>query len=395
MSIKESKVLYHATTGLPPCCLRIFRDQFVLVGTYELNKASGVRTGSVDVYDNQLNLLKSYPTIAAVLDLKMSPFDDTLVVTAHSTGNIMLWRIEYVKDGTEDANIPVFLRLQIIGNIQLFDTNILISSVHFSPSDPKLVCITNTSGESAITNIEIGREIESIIGQAVTNSYASIDQKLFVTQGEEINIMDTVVELFDESHSLECWTAEFGQLSPFENVVFTGGDDATIMAHDLRVKNKIWSNNRIHEAGVVGIKCASENFRHYRPTSIITGSYDDHIRSLDLRMMGDTIYPGNNVPAMKVSELNLGGGVWRFSELPESLKKTQPSNKNILMVCCMYDGAKVVTMDEDATDQGSDYFQVQHYLKSGHESMCYGGDWSSQFIATCSFYDKSLQLWNP
>lgn len=395
MSTKESKVLFHATTELPPCCLRIFRDQFVLVGTYELHKPSGVRTGSVDVYDSQLTLLKSYPTYGAILDLKLSPFDDTLVVTAHSTGNIMLWRIEYVNDVTDNADASICPRLQTIGNIQLFDTDILISSVHFSPLDPKLVCITNTSGVSAITNIEVGKDIEVITSQVITNTYASIDQKLFVAQGEEINAVDGVVELFDESHLLECWTADFGQLSPFENVIFTGGDDATIMAHDIRAKNKIWSNNRIHQAGVVSIKCASKNFRHYRPTSIITGSYDDHIRSLDLRMMGDMIYPGNNVPVMSLSELNLGGGVWRFSELPESLKKNQPANKDTLMVCCMYDGAKVVTMDESTSSQGFEYFRVQHYLKSGHESICYGGDWSPQFIATCSFYDKSLQLWNP
>lgn len=393
MSIEESKVLYHATTGLPPCCLRIFRDQFILVGTYELHKQSKVRTGSVDLYDNQLNLIKSHPTYGAILDLKLSPFDDTLVVTAHSTGNIMLWKLEYTND--DNGETQVVPQLQIIGNIQLFDTDILISSVHFSSLDPKLVCITNTSGESAIVNIETGRDIESITSQVVADFYSSIDQKLFIAQGEEVSAVDGVVELFDESHSLECWTAEFGQLSPFENVVFTGGDDATIMAHDLRAKNKIWSNNRIHEAGVVGIKCASKNFRHCRPTSIITGSYDDHIRSLDLRMMGDMIYPGNNVPVIKLSELNLGGGVWRFSELPKSLKMSQPSNKNTLMVCCMYDGAKVVTMDENTNDEEPEYFQVQHFLKSGHESMCYGGDWCSDFIATCSFYDKSLQLWNP
>ncbi|CAL9728309.1 diphthine methyltransferase [Monosporozyma unispora] len=386
MTLEESTVQSHVTTGLPPCCLRIFRDKFILVGTYELNKATGVRTGSLDVYNVQLNLIKSYPTYGAILDLKLSPFDDNLVITAHSTGNIMIWKIDY------DYSVP---KLAMIANVQLFDTQVLIASVHFSPLDSKIISVTNTAGESAIVNIEAGGDIEAVTSQVIADSYARIDQKLYEVQGEEINAVDGVVEVFDEPHSLECWTAEFGQLSPFENVLFTGGDDATIIAHDLRSKSKIWSNNRIHGAGVVGIKCSTPNFRSNRPTSIITGSYDDHIRSLDLRMMGDMIYPGSNVPTAKFSELNLGGGVWRFSELPLSLKKNQSTDKNTLMVCCMYDGAKIVTMDENEENNGNEYFQIQHYLKSGHESMCYGGDWCPDFVATCSFYDKSLQLWNP
>lgn len=388
MSIKESEVQYRVTTGLPPCCLRIFRDKFILVGTYELHKPTGVRTGSLDVYDDKLKLIESLPTYGAILDLKISPFDDRLVITAHSTGNIMIWKIQC--DGSEDC-AP---QLTMIANVQLFETDILIASTHFSPLDPKIISVTSTAGESAIVNIETGGTIEAITSQLVADSYSKIDHKLYKVQGEEVNAVEGVVEVFDEPHSLECWTAEFGQLCPFENVLFTGGDDATIIAHDIRTKTKIWSNNRIHGAGVVGIKCSSPNFRTDRPTSIITGSYDDHIRSLDLRMMGDMIYPGSNVPTAKLSELNLGGGVWRFNELPGSLKNSQPSGQNTLMVCCMYDGAKIVTMDDNRED-ADEYFQMQHYLKSGHESMCYGGDWCQDFVATCSFYDKSLQLWNP
>lgn len=382
----ESKVQSHTTTGLPPCCLRIFRDQYILIGTYELHKPTGVRTGSLDVYDDELNLIKSYPTYGAILDLKISPFDDTLVITAHSTGNIMIWKVD-----NENSNT---IQLEMIANIQLFDTHVLIASLHFSPLDAKLISVTNTMGESAIVNIEAGGEIESVTSQVIADSYSRIDQKLYEVQGKEVNAVDGVVQVFDEPHALECWTAEFGQLSPFENVLFTGGDDATIMAHDIREKNMIWSNNRIHDAGVVGIKCSSQNFRSNKPTSIITGSYDDHIRSLELRMMGDMIYPGSNVPVATMSDLNLGGGVWRFTELPLALKQ-ENAKEDTLMVCCMYDGAKVVTMNDESVEMGYDYFQVEHFLKSGHESMCYGGDWCSKFVATCSFYDKSLQTWNP
>ncbi|GMM57747.1 diphthamide synthase [Maudiozyma humilis] len=370
-----------ATTALPPCCLRIFHGRFVLVGTYELDKPSGHRTGSVDVYNQDLELLHTYPTYGAVLDLKLSPHDETLVATAHSTGNIMLWKVDA---SASDDDIT----LELVSNLLAFETDTLVSSLHFSPLDAGLVCATTTTGEAATFDMATGSQV---FNATVAKQYSeSLDVVQTPVQGKEETGRTVVVDTFDEVHDLECWTAEFGQLSPLQNVLFTGGDDSTIMAHDLRTHGVIWRNGRIHEAGVVGIKCSSQTFRTGAPTSIITGSYDDNIRALDLRMLGEDIYPGRNTPAAQVCQQGLGGGVWRFSEVPAQLKT---DGRDRLMVCCMYDGAKVLTLDE-ASAGTEQYFQVDSFLKQGHESMCYGGDWSGEFIATCSFYDKSLQKWH-
>ncbi|SMN22579.1 similar to Saccharomyces cerevisiae YBR246W RRT2 Putative protein of unknown function [Maudiozyma saulgeensis] len=377
-----TQVTNQVNTELPPCCLRIFRDKFVLVGTYELDKPTGNRTGSIDVYDTNLKRLHIFPTYGAILDLKLSPFDDTLLATAHSTGNVMLWKI-VTDDGNND------LTIELISNLFAFENDTLITSLHFSPLDPKLVCVTTTTGECATFDMETNEQTFNV--NIVKDIYSKIDTKTVSVQGMEESGRDILVETFTELHGLECWTAEFGQLSPLQDVLFTGGDDSTIMAHDLRSKENIWSNGRIHEAGVVGIKCSSKTFRHSRPTSIITGSYDDHIRNLDLRMLGDSIYPGRNTPVSQLTSKNLGGGVWRFSETPTSLKTDSVDR---LMVCCMYDGAKIVTLDESNKDS-EEYFNVDKFLIKGHKSMCYGGDWGNDFIATCSFYDKSLQKWSP
>lgn len=358
--MEESLVEFATKTKLPPCALRIFQDRFILVGTYHLDKSNGNRVGSLDVYDDQLNLLQSYGCYGAILDLKLSPFEKGLVATAHSTGNVSLWKIKCADNDDK-------IELELASNFQVFDPEVLVTSLHFSPLEANLLLVTATSGESATIDISVQQPLGKIS-----------------VQGSSRDVVENYGDTFSSLHGLECWIAEFGQLSPLQNVVFTGGDDATIMAHDLRSKDCIWSNCRIHEAGVVAIKCSTPSFRFSKPTSIITGSYDDHIRSLDLRMLGDSIYPGQNTPVARKTELNLGGGVWRFAECPE---KTPESDT--LLVCRMYNGAAVVNQDKN-----SDEFSVVNYLKKGHDSMCYGGDWCSKFIATCSFYDNSLQRWN-
>lgn len=388
--MKESAIERAVKTELPPCCLRILQDEFVLVGTYYLDKPTGNRIGSVDVFDKNLQLLKSYKTYGAILDLKLSTFDEKLVATAHSTGNVTLWRVSFVDQ--DETSID----LEVIGSLQVFEVDTLITSLHFSPLDANLLLVTNTLGESAL--IDITRGNLNFSSNALKDTYSKIETSSLKVQGLTQQVIKTEPESFSRNHSLECWTGEFGELQPLQNVVFTGGDDATIIAHDLRSKKPIWSNSRIHEAGVVAIKCSSPTFRHAKPTSIITGSYDDHIRTLDLRMLGtDSIYPGENTPVIEKWEYNLGGGVWRFSECPKKLGSSSypAADTDQLLVCCMYNGAKIVSLSQESSTEEDDCFKVVNYLNKGHESMCYGGDWCSDFIVTCSFYDNSLQKWRP
>jgi len=72
------------------------------------------------------------------------------------------------------------------------------------------------------------------------------------------------------------------------------------------------------------------------------------------------------------------------------------SRKNDLLVACMHDGFKVVRFDADDT-----VLAGGETLKrfDTHASLAYGADWSfaedgeESLIASCSFYDHSLQLW--
>lgn len=333
-------------TELPPCCLRIHPDNnnIVVLGTYKLEKESGLRHGTLDVYSTENGLfqkLSSTKTELAVLDLKVSPKDSSSWVLAHSTGNLMLWRYE------NEA-------LELQKDLQLFESDVLVTSVFFNPQNANLVLATLTSGEAAIVNLENGS-----------------------------------FETLDSSHLLECWTGAFGEAGPSQNVVFTGGDDAKLIAHDLRTNGQIWAtNHRHHEAGVVLVLCPGDSWLLHLPSTLWTGSYDDHLRVFDLRKLdtdeGPALFP--SLLPQELHKVNLSGGVWRLIPAPSSAN----GPKDSVLACCMYQGAYIVLPEEGKPVE-------RKFFKGEHESMVYGGDWASlgDSVVTCLFYDNVVERWLP
>lgn len=58
-----------------------------------------------------------------------------------------------------------------------------------------------------------------------------------------------------------------------------------------------------------------------------------------------------------------------------------------LLVCCMYEGAKVVSLHG-----GTPSVDIVKEWKQ-HESMVYGADVCDAYNGTCSFYDKLVCIW--
>ena len=344
--VATNSILAKIVTGLPPCCLRIHPNDTsrIYIGTYKLEEKSGIKHGSLDVYrydaqDSSLALLTSVPTKSAILDIKFNPQDSSQLLSAHSNGQLIIWKV-----GQDNDEITIVNEVTIDD-----DESNCITSVFYNPNNSNQVLVTLTSGYLGIHDL--------------------------------ISHTTTVLEA---QHSLECWTGSFGELGQLRHVVYTGGDDSQLIAHDLRASQPIWTLSRGHNAGIVSILSPSKQWSSTSGNLLWTGSYDDHLRVWDLRCIDETnprLIEGY-IPK-KLHEENLNGGVWRL--IPSHV-----ANDNRVLSCCMYDGARIINT------RGAD-FSVDRYFKGDHESMCYGGDWSfdGNYVATCSFYDKVVHLWSP
>lgn len=78
-----------------------------------------------------------------------------------------------------------------------------------------------------------------------------------------------------------------------------------------------------------------------------------------------------------VAKVDLGGGVWRIRQ--------HPARRDLLAAACMHGGFKLL--------EGCEVSEAY----SGHESLAYGIDWKcgDDVLASCSFYDHLLTLWEP
>ncbi|OWB82136.1 hypothetical protein B5S33_g758 [[Candida] boidinii] len=347
-------------TTLPPCCLRINPNdsEIIYLGTYQLIKETGKRYGSIEIirHDNETNeitKIKEYKTDGAILDLKISPFDSSIMISVHSTGNIMIWKIN-----SNDYTELNLIRDKLLFKESEIGSECLITSLVFHPILNNKLAITTTLGYIYLINL--------------SNNLCEIENEIYFENGD---------------HDIEAWISEFCSLQGLSNLLISGGDDRKLIAHDIRCPENlpIWKTANIHDAGIVSILPSNENWCNSNPYNIWTGSYDDHVKSLDLRVI-PPMEPIQGLPPRVLESLDLGGGVWR---LIPNYNNDDNNNKHKVLACCMYDGGRILNHNE-----GKD-INIDKYFKKDHQSITYGGDWKDNKIVTCSFYDNVVQIWKP
>ncbi|KAH7427840.1 hypothetical protein KP509_10G062800 [Ceratopteris richardii] len=233
---------------------------------------------------------------------------------------------------------------------------------------------------------------DALSGQQVSISHS--DGALSVVDVRESDI--EVLEQRENAHDFGAWCIEYDTWRP--GILYSGGDDCHFCAWDIRqgLSQPIFREKRAHSMGVCSIQSNPLN-EHL----LVTGSYDEKLRLWDTRILKQ--------PIME-KDLGLGGGVWKV--------KWNPFHKDLLLAACMHNGFMVVRVKDH------EFCVVMEYKK--HASLAYGVDWfkglqegtatesvhnnamlmteksscvehhvsTLPLVASCSFYDRSLHIWN-
>uniref|UniRef100_A0A182LZR2 methylated diphthine methylhydrolase n=1 Tax=Anopheles culicifacies TaxID=139723 RepID=A0A182LZR2_9DIPT len=316
-----------------------WEDIFVC-GTYQLERdqetSPANRKGRILLYrfdveatNDSLTLLQTIER-SAVLDQKWNPRAKHLLAVAGADGTVAIYAL------VECSGQPMLEQkaTATLRGDESDDRNLLTLALDWSP-DGKRIIVSDSHG------------CVEMLG---------FDNDLLPMHGWKV-------------HGFEAWTCAFSHHN--ENVVFSGGDDCFLFAHDIRSPTEpiVKAKNKTHSAGVTTLLSLPA-----RDHALLTGSYDENVRLFDERQL-----KGN------IAELPLQGGVWRL--------RSNPQREPRKILCgCMYHNFSVVQLTPD------DSFElVGEYGE--HESICYGCDWQrvgenyhtgKQIIATCSFYDHKL-----
>lgn len=173
-------------------------------------------------------LLQTLPA-EAILDIKFSPHDPTLLGVAQSLGVLSFYRLDVEK--------AVFV---LDSRHCLCDPSVLVLALAFSPTSPEHLALTLSSGGVALFSLSAGQ---------IVYQY--------------------------NPHELEAWTCEF---SSDGTTLYSGGDDSVFCAQSLEAETQLWRDRKTHQAGVTAI-LARETVNN----TILTGSYDEWLRVFDSR----------------------------------------------------------------------------------------------------------------
>lgn len=165
----------------------------------------------------------------------------------------------------------------------------------------------------------------------------------------------------------EAWSVAWDTFNP--HVLYSGGDDCMWKMWDVRSYQSPTFTSRRRDAGITTF-APSPHTEHL----LAVGSYDSTLQLYDIRS-----------PRTALGTADVGGGVWRAKWHPS------PARKDDVLVACMHDGFKLIRF--------SDGEVVQRFDE--HTSLAYGADWARGSahssgrtrVASCSFYDHTLKIW--
>ena len=251
---------------------------------------------------------------------------------------------------------PIFACVDSCGNVNVY--KFLPDNFNFEP-----ITALSHKTDCIALSLSWSTDITAALQPCIASSFSTGELKISQLTPTALTKLSAW-----KAHEFEAWICAFNHHNP--SIVYSGGDDCLFKGWDSRT-NQCLFLNRTHEMGVCSMHCSLN-----RDNILATGSYDENIRIWDTRC----------IRKFPLSTTNVGGGVWRL--------KWSPHDANLLVAACMHNGVSVI----DCSDSNaSTHSAVLQY--SNHKSLAYGVDWccklsQDKLLASCSFYDHKLCVWN-
>lgn len=426
---------------------------FVVIGTYSLvptpeteegedsNQSTSNRIGSLQIlpFLSREPDLESVASISlgredftfGIYDTQFHPRHESLLGVATSNGEILFFDV-LLQDSYSGS--PYHMGFSGLGKVLVEEPDSddekrsIITSFHFldvpgqnlasSDSDQYTVFLIATTqlGNTKLVQAAIPRDANHVRDLRTVESQ--------------------IIDIHKQSMDLEAWTILPIFTSPSTLFVLSGGDDSQLLVSsieipfdkyvrasdlylDLHEPIKRLTEKRIHEAGVVHIcnlgphpvhlsqAVQTNDNAEFTQYLILTGSYDENLR-LFLFSPASSNRPMTMLSLL--SDLNLGGGVWRITLLDTYDAVARQARDYILLVAAHTAGACIVRLScvQAEGDTWKHEIKVEKWFTEGHESLVYAvaakkavplsdpvSIWDNKTwdIISTSFYDKKVCDW--
>lgn len=318
---------------------------------------------------------------SALLDLHFQTVEgrNDICGVVSSTGYLSTFQLSPIASSPQPLQQVSTVRIPDVGE------EVLFLSLAWHPTDPDLVAITTSTNDVYLLRLN----------PAHTTFVAGLQPII--------------------SHDLEAWTVSLS--SPLLRInpetpanqadwftLYSGGDDSTLRFTSCQVEKQNDGDAAAatpyapvkvpgHTAGVTAILPVDVMFRD-GSSLVITGSYDDHLRAYAIQLLHETY---GMRKSKLLTEINLGGGVWRL-KLIDTRSDTDGRWTARILASCMHAGARVVELSGGSEPACG--IEVLARFEE-HKSMNYGSDFhvdeASPGQLSCvstSFYDRLLCLWH-
>jgi len=363
-------------------------ENFILSACYHLDKETRKKTGSLNLNKinlNEINLKEdtnskkilfntiSYELDYGILDLK---YANSLNVPINTSGD---------KESETTTEIKLFTANS--------DYSISIFSLNFELTDDA----ENSPPFIPLKKYKIHNEEYQYNSKETCNvlDIKTLDSNctIILAMNDGCHcVFDLIKEkpiLIKKSHEYGLWSCMIKDKTG--NIFFTGSEDSLLKMWDRRTYQKEISVNRSHNAS---INCIQNFLNDDNSNYIVTGSYDESLRIIDVRKFGDCLF-----------QKKIDCSIWDINQT------NFKSMASLFLMANVYEGFNVFEFDKEKIISDPNNKEIKNIFsfpleKEGilnhtlnHKTIVYGVDSThlssddELYVTSCSFYDNTVSFW--